>query len=456
MSSHETIAALATARGQAAIGIIRTSGPEAIRIASVLSGGRTFESHRATLCTLTHDETFLDSALLLPTLGPNSFTGEDCVEYQCHGGRVTLELVLNAVIAMGARPAEPGEFSRRAMINGKLDLLQVEAIADVIHAESEAAHSLAQAHLRGALSDRLAPVRENLAKLLMLVEAAIDFSLEEDVFTISGNEIVRRLRPIADDVATLLETYTSGRLQHDGVRVAIVGKPNAGKSTLLNLLLQEERAIVTDIAGTTRDYLEESCNLGGVHMRLIDTAGIRETDDRVEAAGVQRAVQLQSEADVVLYVADVTCGTSALDGLVSPQPHQPAAILWTHADRLGDDSPEPAAPQALESVQHHRQLDLLSANSRDVCSELLIQLAEDAGYARDRGSVLLARARHFEVLTVASEALARAKAAAAAEMSHEFIALDLREALDRVGSMTGAVTSDDILNRIFDGFCIGK
>jgi tRNA modification GTPase len=452
----DTIAAIATARGEAAIGVIRTSGPRAFDIARELTTlPDTIRSQHSYVRVLEHDGERLDEALVLTFCSPNTFTGEDIVEYHCHGGPVTLERVLRAVLERGARTAEAGEFSRRAMLNGKLDLLQVEAIADIIHAESEGAHRLAQSHLEGSLSRSVDELKSQLAETITLVEAAIDFSLEEHVYSISGDEIIEQLEPVRDQLSELLATYRSGRLQYEGVRVAIVGKPNAGKSTLLNRLLREDRAIVTEIAGTTRDYLEESCRIEGIHFRLIDTAGIRETSDTVERAGVERAEKLAKDADVIVVVADSTEDTP-FSGLSSVEWNAPTGVLWNKAD-LGDDGASTGSlPEGLENA-NEIHVSLLEDRSIAAVEGLLVKLAEQAGYeSSSSASALLTRERHYEVLTDALEALDRGLSAAEAQMPHEFIASDLRLSLDALGSLTGSITSDDILNRIFGDFCVGK
>lgn len=452
----DTIAAIATARGEAAIGVIRTSGPDSFSIARQLTDlPDAIRSQMAYVRVLNHQHERLDEALVITFCAPATFSGEDIVEYHCHGGPITLERVLGAVLDCGARLAEPGEFSRRAMLNGKLDLLQVEAIADIIHAESEGAHRLAQSHLEGSLSREIDALKSTLAEAITLVEAAIDFSLEEHVYSISAEQIAERVEPVRGSLEALLSTYRSGRLQYEGVRVAIVGKPNAGKSTLLNRLLREERAIVTEIAGTTRDYLEESCRIEGVHFRLIDTAGIRHTVDQVEKIGVERAEKIAREADVVVIVADAT-DPAPFEGLTTDW-DKPLAVLWNKCDRLAgtDAPPQDVIPQTLESARVLR-VSLLNDASASTVEALLMELARDAGFESNAASALLTRERHFRVLSNALVALERGLGAAVAEMPHEFIASDLRGALDELGTLTGAITSEEILNRIFGDFCIGK
>lgn len=391
----------------------------------------------------------LDQALVLPFLAPASFTGEDVVELHCHGGRVTLRRVLDACLAEGAEPAEPGEFSRRAMLNGKLDLVQVEAIADIIHAESEAAQRLAQSHLAGRLSGAIDEAKEALAELVTLVEAAIDFSLEEHVYSISAEAIVERLAAPLATIRALLATYDAGRMQAEGVRVAIVGLPNAGKSTLLNHLLGEERAIVTDVAGTTRDTIEEAITVNGVRYVLVDTAGVRETSDTVEAIGVDRARAAAYVADVLVWVEDASAPPTTLEVLLGRSPRQPVVHVRNKADLVG------AAGRASASAPH-LAVSLTTGFGVEQLEPALVAAAEAAGLAPRSESVLLSRARHRALLEQALASLERAEEAAGSELGHELVALDLRGGLDALGDLTGAVTSDAVLNRIFGDFCIGK
>ncbi len=361
-----------------------------------------------------------------------------------------MRAVFEAVIAEGAVPAEPGEFSRRAFMNGRLDLLQVEAIADVIHAGSEASRRLAQQHLAGGLSKAVDALKAPLAELMMLVEAAIDFSLEEHVYSISADEIVARGQPVADGIEALLGTWDAGRMKRDGVRVAIVGRPNAGKSSLLNHLLGQDRALVTEVAGTTRDYIEEVLQLDGVEYRLVDTAGLRSSDDRIEAMGVARAREVVRSSDAALVVIDGHA-PGALQEICEAVEGLPVVLIINKSD-LGAAV---IATEGFAAVATHA-LSLSTGHGTEALPGLLRALAEAAGYAPGDESVLLTRARHRRVMQDALDAMRAALSAAAADLGHELVALDLRLSLDALGSMTGAVTSEDILHRIFADFCVGK
>ena len=449
-SRRDTIVAVATALGEAAVAVVRLSGPAALTVAAGLlgAGASLPPSHRAAVRTLWRDGRRLDEVLVLCFQGPKSFTGEDVVELQCHGGLVNVQLVVDACLAKGARVAEPGEMARRAMLNGRVDLLQVEAIADVIQARSERAHSLAQAHLAGGLSEAVARLSEGVAALLLLVEAGIDFGLEEHVFSVDAAEVAARARGVAAEVAALLATHAAGRMRSEGVRIALVGRPNAGKSSLLNRLLGRERAIVSEVAGTTRDTIEETVVHRGLLFRFVDTAGLHESDDRLESLGMERSRAALREADAALVVAVEQAELDAVRVEVAAS-GRPYGVLWNKRD-LGGPDPR-GAGGAVEGW-----VSLLTGEGTEALWGLLEQLAVAAGVRFDEDTGLITRARHREALSEALEALERAGNAAEQGLDAELVALDLREALDALGKMTGAVTSEEILNRIFAGFCIGK
>lgn len=453
MSVRRTIAAVATAPGAAALGVIRVSGPAAFAVVRQLwpALGDAPTSHRARLATLRWRGEPLDQALVLPFVGPASFTGEDVVELHCHGGPMILDRVLAAVLEAGASLAEAGEFSRQALQNGKLDLVQIEAIADLIAAESESARKLALDHLAGRLSSEIDTAKGALRDTTALVEAAIDFSLEEHVYSLSSEEIVAQLAPIVERVERLLATYDEGRLRSDGVRVALVGPPNAGKSSLLNTLLGTARALVTEVAGTTRDYLEASWSHDGLRYVLVDTAGLRVTTDPVEALGVGLAREQALSADAVLVVAPVDDPASAAQVVSEVREgfRGPVGLLWNKSD-LG------APPSVPRGVARSHAVSLRDGDGVEGLAGLLRGLAEDAGLARGRSSVLITRARHRAHLSSARDALGRALEAASMGLGHELVAVDIREALVSLGALTGAVTTDAVLAQIFSDFCIGK
>ncbi len=450
MSSLATIAAIATAPGEGALAVIRISGPAAFSIARGLGAlGSKVRSHVARVRSLRVGGDLLDQALVLPFAGPKSFTGEDVVELHVHGGRVTPQRVMDAILAAGGVPAEPGEFSRRALLNGKLDLVQVEAIADVIHARSEAAQRLAQSHLAGSLSVAIDSLKAQLFRVVTLVEAAIDFSLEEHVYSISAEQIVDGVRPVVDGVEELLATYDAGRLRQDGVTVALIGRPNAGKSSLLNRFLREDRAIVTEIAGTTRDTIRETISLNGVHYHLTDTAGLRESDDAVEALGVERSRKALEACDIALIVVAANDDDGPRE-LLELAGGRPSGVVLNKVD-------VEAAPVWAEGLEVKMcPVSLTEGIGLEGLEPLLESLAQDAGLGAPAETMLLTRERHREILRTVRDDLRRAIEAAEVDVGHELVAFDLRAGLQGLGGLTGAITDDDILNRIFGDFCVGK
>lgn len=422
--------------------IIRISGPEAVAVASALTprlrppaSGRHMAVH-----TLRWDGRFLDQAVVLVFRAPASFTGEDCVELQVHGGRLNTARVLDAVIAAGARLAEPGEFTRRALLNGRLDLTRAEGIAEVIHARSEAALRLGRRHLDGELDRRARGWREQLLHAVVLLEAAIDFSLEEHVFTVTHDELLERIDRVAADLQRVLATADAGRLMLDGVRLVIAGLPNAGKSSLLNRLLGRERALVSPVAGTTRDSVEETLQIDGVAFRLADTAGLSEhSHDPVEALGIARTHNLAAEADLVVWLFDAT------------QPSDPPASWDVPVLRVANKidllrrGVEPSAAVAV-SCATGVGLDALRAAI----------LHASGALAAGGDEPLIGRARHRDCVSSALQTLLAARALSEQGAPQELIAIELRASLSAIASLTGAVTTDDVLNRIFEGFCVGK
>jgi tRNA modification GTPase len=404
-----------------------------------------------------HTGTLLDDALVVFFPGPASFTGEDVVEVHCHGGPITVAGVLDALRARGARMAEAGAFTRRALLHGRMDLLQVEALADLIDADAPDAHALAQQQLRGDLSTRLQALREDWIHLMVLLEAAIDFSLEEHVYSLGHGEMVARIDPLIAGLDALLGTWDEGRLRREGIRVAIVGCPNAGKSSLLNHLAGHERSLVTEIAGTTRDWIEETVQVQGHRLVLVDTAGIRQTDDRVEALGVARARAQVEGADARMLVLDSRSPEAGL-ALVEPSwGSRPLVVVWNHADGAGACF----APARVEGA-HHVRTCLAPPVDAGGLEEALGWLVEACGLVgaggagRGGSGAVLTRARHREAVEEARAALAVAREAARAGRDPELVALDVRAGLDALGRLTGAVTSEAVLARILEGFCIGK
>ncbi|MFG0720241.1 tRNA uridine-5-carboxymethylaminomethyl(34) synthesis GTPase MnmE [Pseudomonas sp. GLN_6] len=450
----ETIAAVATAQGRGGVGIVRVSGPLAGTLAQAICQ-RELQPRYAHYGPFFADaQQVLDEGLALYFPGPNSFTGEDVLELQGHGGPVVLDLLLRRCVQLGARLARPGEFSERAFLNDKLDLAQAEAIADLIEASSEQAARNALRSLQGEFSRRVHGLTERLISLRIYVEAAIDFPEEEIDFLADGH-VLNLLDGVRADLAGVLREAGQGALLRDGMTVVIAGRPNAGKSSLLNALAGREAAIVTEIAGTTRDVLREHIHIDGMPLHVVDTAGLRDTDDQVERIGVERALKAIGEADRILLVVDAT----------APEADDPFA-LWPE---FLDQRPDPAkvtlirnkADLSGESVvlevcnDGHVTISL-SAKSTEGLDLLREHLKACMGYEQTSESSFSARRRHLEALRQAAAHLEHGHAQLTLAGAGELLAEDLRMAQQALGEITGAFSSDDLLGRIFSSFCIGK
>jgi tRNA modification GTPase len=447
----DTICAPATAPGEGAVGIVRVSGPEALPL---VAGLFTASSRRplteAPSHTVHHGHLAdaagepIDEVLVVLMRGPRSYTREDVVEVQCHGGPAAVEAALAALTGAGARLAEPGEFTRRAFLNGRIDLTRAEAVLALISARTEAAHRIAGRQLAGALAERLAPVAEGLKALCAHLEAAIDFP-DEDIP--APPDLGERLTAARDALADLIARGRAGHLLQEGVRLAILGRPNVGKSSLLNRLLGYERAIVAEAAGTTRDVLEAELAVDGVRLIVQDTAGIRASVDPVEAEGVARSRRALQSADLALVVLDASDGITPEDEkLLIELAGRPALVAVNKCD-LGPGASPPGLPAVRVSARTGEGLDALRSALRDA--------------ARGPGAVPLEHAflttlRQREALGRALDALERASAGLAEDRFPELVAADARQALDAVGEVTGETTTDDLLDAVFSRFCIGK
>lgn len=461
MSASETISAIATAPGQGGIGIIRVSGAQALAVAGRVfraASGRSLtelKSYQAAYGRLIREDgSVIDEAIALVMRAPHSYTTEDVVELQCHGGSLPLREALGATYAAGARPAEPGEFTKRAFLGGRLDLSQAQAVMDVIGAKSRAALSLAAGHLAGHFSGLIHASRETLLASIAHIEATIDFP-EEGVDEVVAEEVRGTIEKMRSEFARLLSTARTGRILREGLLTAIVGKPNVGKSSLLNALLREERAIVTDIPGTTRDAIEEYADLGGVPLRIIDTAGIRATEDVVEKLGVERSKGYLEKARLVLALFD---GSRPLDSedeeLISLLQGRPVLALLTK-----EDLPAVTAPEALQ--ERLPGIKIISLTTRGGGSGALDELTgairgfvygEDGTECQE----FLRDEREAEILRRADEHLAQALTTIAAGLGLDFLSIDLRSAWEALGELTGETIGDDIVDKIFSTFCIGK
>ena len=457
-----TIAALATARGTAALAVLRVSGPDAVALVASRFSTRKDGEANATLLeaagrtvhvgwVLDGDRQPVDQVVCVVWRGPHSSTGEDVVEVTCHGGDAVAGAVLRVLYDAGARPAEPGEFTQRAFLNGKLDLAQAEAVADLIHAESRLGRRTALNALRGRVSEAVADIRQALVQTAALVELELDFG-EEDV-EFADRDGLRQLLDAADrQLAELGGTARLGALARDGVRVVLGGRPNAGKSTLLNALVGEDRAIVAPTPGTTRDAVEAEAEVGGLRFRFLDTAGLRETADAIEAEGTRRARAAIEASDVLVYVVDATVGLDAeeqafLADLAARRPALAVVTVLNKAD-LADGQPDGRALSARAALADGAALDGLRRAILDAVHAGGLEAA-DAG-------LVAVNERHRTHLEAARAAVGRAQASLAAGDGGDTLALDLRDALHQLGMVTGAVTTEHVLDAVFSQFCIGK
>ncbi|MBX9912638.1 MAG: tRNA uridine-5-carboxymethylaminomethyl(34) synthesis GTPase MnmE [Pseudomonadaceae bacterium] len=452
--STETIAAVATAQGRGGVGIVRVSGPLAQSIAMAVSG-RELKPRYAHYGPFSDaDGQVLDQGLALYFPGPHSFTGEDVLELQGHGGPVVLDLLLRRCVQLGARLARPGEFSERAFLNDKLDLAQAEAIADLIEASSEQAARNALRSLQGEFSKRVHELTERLISLRIYVEAAIDFPEEEIDFLADGH-VLKLLNEVRADLALVLKQAGQGALLREGMTVVIAGRPNAGKSSLLNALAGHEAAIVTAIAGTTRDVLREHIHIDGMPLHVVDTAGLRDTDDHVEKIGVERALKAIHEADRVLLVVDANAPEALDPFALWPEflQQRPDPAKLTLIRNKADLSKEPVAMQVCEDGHVTISLSAKSTEGLDLLRE---HLKTCMGYEQTLEGSFSARRRHLDALKQASTALEHGHAQLTLAGAGELLAEDLRQAQQVLGEITGAFSSDDLLGRIFSSFCIGK
>lgn len=452
---RETIAAIATAQGRGGVGIVRISGPLAKSAARAIAGRDLRPRHAHYGSFRDSQEHVIDEGLALYFPGPNSFTGEDVLELQGHGGPVVLDLLLQRCVELGCRLARPGEFSERAFLNDKLDLAQAEAIADLIEASSAQAARNALRSLQGAFSLRVNELVEKLISLRIYVEAAIDFPEEEIDFLADGH-VLSMLDTVRAELSTVLKEAGQGALLRDGMNVVIAGRPNAGKSSLLNLLAGREAAIVTDIAGTTRDVLREHIHIDGMPLHVIDTAGLRNTEDEVEKIGVRRALEAIGSADRVLLVVDATAPEANDPFALWPEflEQRPDASKVTLIRNKADLSGEAVSMQ--QGADGHVTISL-SAKAHGEGLELLREhLKACMGYEQTAESSFSARRRHLDALHQASGHLEHGRAQLTQAGAGELLAEDLRHAQQALAEITGAFSSDDLLGRIFSSFCIGK
>jgi tRNA modification GTPase len=450
MNLRDTIAAVSTPPGRGGIGIVRVSGSDARALAERVlhfpGGAAEWKPWSATLAALPDAKgRAVDQVVVTYFAAPRSYTAEDLVEIGCHGSPVVLRFALERLSEAGARLAEPGEFTLRAYLNGRIDLPRAEAVRDLIEATTLYQARIAAQQAEGSVSRRLKPLKDQLLELIALLEAGIDFA-EDDISVAPTEEILRRLDPIAAAVSALIESFAFGKLVHDGFTLAIAGRPNVGKSSLFNRLLEQDRAIVTEIPGTTRDVVSETASLSGIPVRLLDTAGIREGQDVVESLGIERSYRAMADADLTLVVADASQPLSADDeALIRRAREQGKFLIAANKCDLG----------ALEWARDALEVSALTGVGVAALRQALVERIAPQGRLEQEGGFITSL-RHERLLQESAEALAQARDAATLGIPHEMLLLDLYAALRPIDAITGATTADDILNRIFSTFCIGK
>lgn len=464
---NETIAAISTPAGSGGIAVVRVSGSNAIGIVDNVFRGKDrlseVESHKALLGRIEqpskNDSGFLDEVLVTVFRAPNSYTAEDVVEISCHGGHFLTQRILELMVEQGARLAEPGEFTQRAFLSGRLDLSQAEAVADIIRAKTDLSLKAALSQFQGVFSKRIKEMREDLIEVCSLLELELDFA-EEDVEFANKDEVASRLAKTIQNIENFLETYKRGKILREGAKLVIAGKPNVGKSSLLNALLKEDRAIVTEIPGTTRDVLEEQLDIHGVLFRVVDTAGVRGTKDKIEQLGVERTLEQIKEADILLFLFD---GSSPLD--------QRDVELIKRVLFLRKNSEQNGLVAAINKIDLGKNFSIeqvkkllgigevleISAKEHQGLKELeSVFVNQTVGKETLNGEPVVTNIRQKQALISAIDSLRAAHESLKKGLSSEFVALDLRQALDRLGEIIGEVTTEDILGNIFSKFCIGK
>lgn len=470
MNTLDTIVALASPAGAGAIAVIRVSGPEAIAICSplfksihgkVLSEQKTHTIH---LGNIIDGERVLDEVLVSLFKGTNSYTGEPTVEISCHGSNYIQQEIIQLLLRKGCRAAQAGEFTLRSFINGKMDLSQAEAVADLIASDNEASHQIAMQQMRGGFSNEIAQLRQELLNFASLIELELDFS-EEDVEFADRTQFKELVARITKVLKRLIDSFATGNVIKNGIPVAIVGEPNVGKSTLLNALLNEERAIVSDIAGTTRDTIEDELTIGGIGFRFIDTAGIRETKDVIEGLGIQKTFEKIGQAQVVIYLFSASLSSfqaslpegesissivTEIEKIKNQFPLKPLVIVANKVDQLQESE--------IANLQSNiENLHILSAKNGigvDALKAKLLDFVNTGALRNDE--TIVTNSRHYDALLKALEEIEKVQYGLDTDLSGDLMAIDIRQALYHFGEITGQVTNDELLGNIFANFCIGK
>lgn len=462
MIKEETIAAIATAPGEAGIGIVRVSGPEALSKTWPL-----FEpAKKITQKTIKPKHMYygkflhvtkgepIDEVMMVYMKSPYSYTREDVVEIQCHGGSLSVRRIMKALLAKGVRSAEPGEFTKRAFLNGRLDLSQAEAVMDLISARTEASHQAALDQLEGHLSGKVRFMREEMMALLAEMEVSIDFSEEEDVEVETYGGLVSKTEALLQQLNKLIASAKTGKILREGIKTVILGKPNVGKSSLLNALLRESRAIVTDVPGTTRDAIEEQLNLRGIPMVLMDTAGIRETEDLVEQLGVERSRQLFQKADLVMMMLDASTHISKEDRGILDMIRDKKTLVIINKTDLAPKLKEAELPQWVDRKRLLR-LSLLEKSGLEALEEAITELIFE-GEKRAVEKEMVTNLRHQQALETARDSLKDGLVGLERQLPLDFIQVDYQAAMDSLGEIIGETVREDLVDYIFSHFCIGK
>jgi tRNA modification GTPase len=457
MIQQNTIVALATPPGAGAIAIIRLSGKEAITIATEvfnsISGKELLKqkSHTVHLGNIVDGSRIIDEVLATVFKNPNSYTGENVVEFSCHGSSYIQQEIIQLLLRKGCRMATAGEFTLQAFLNGKMDLSQAEAVADLIVSDSKASHQLAIQQMRGGFSTEIEELRIQLLNFASLIELELDFS-EEDVEFANREEFQKLIKKITILLKKLIDSFATGNVLKNGIPVAIVGRPNSGKSTLLNSLLNEERAIVSNIAGTTRDTIEDEITIGGIRFRFIDTAGLRETTDEIEKIGVERALEKLEKSAIYIYLFDST------EMSVLEVKKELDSFTTTSKQLIVANKIDKASKEELFAINNSNLPFLtISAKSKDSLDVLSNSLLDIAGIeALDSNQLMLTNSRHYDVLIKSLEEISKVQEGIDNHLTGDLLAIDLRQALYFLGEITGKVSNDDLLGNIFANFCIGK
>jgi len=452
MYNQDTIVALSTPPGSGAIGVIRLSGPEAINLTNSVFAGKDLSkqaSHTLHFGLIKEDELIIDEVVAGLYVAPRSYTKENVVEISCHGSNYIIQQILNLLIKKGARAAKPGEFTLRAFLNGAFDLSQAEAVADLIASDSKASHDVALQQMRGGFSTELAGLREQLIHFASMIELELDFA-EEDVEFANRDQLKALILKINNVLHRLISSFEMGNVLKNGVPIVIAGKPNVGKSTLLNALLNEDRAIVSDIAGTTRDTIEDELNINGIIFRFIDTAGIRDTADIIEAKGVERTLERMKQAKLILYMVDALQTPDELEEQLTDlkKIEIPYLAIVNKADLFTSEQKEAFGKQEVLFLSAKENIGV------DELKEAL--LAKVNLHAINTSETLVSNIRHVEALKNTEQALANVLNNIDNPVTSDFLAMDIKQALHYLGEITGMVTTDDLLENIFSKFCIGK